>query len=591
MARAVQDRPSGAGDAARDGGHPPAPLREAELPVRERRGAPRRGGPDLLARQPSTITGAASRADRAGQGRDAALPRGTPAPRGGGKRRAGGSCRAFGTTESSEAFSASDARYQGLVRFLRDQEAAGLTHEELEARLDVDGRELLRQLLQDHLDLRAQREAWVDAVRDAEGVCRGAVEAGHARQLETIFGEVSITRLAYRAKGSENLYLQDAALNLPTERHSHGLRERCAIEATRGSYEEAQAAIVRATGVELGKRQVEELTRRVADDVDDFYEQAGREGAEETDALVISADAKGIVMRPDALRPATRKAATSAMHKLTTRLSKGEKSNRKRMAELAVVYDCEPVPRTPADIFAREGDKKPEAPAARAKWCTASVAADAGEVIEAAFDEAERRDPEHLRPWVGLVDGNNHQIKVLRAEARRRGVEISILVDIVHVLEYLWGAAWCFFDEGDPEAEPWVKEKALAVLDGKAGVVAGAIGRKATMLGLAATARRKADECARYLKNKAPYLDYPSALAAGWPIATGVIEGACRHLVRDRFDITGARWSLEGAEAMLKLRALRANGDWPAYWRHHLAAEHRRVHTTRYAGGVIPQAA
>ena len=591
MARAVQDRPSGAGDAARDGGHPPAPLREAELPVRERRGAPRRGGPDLLARQPSTITGAASRADRAGQGRDAALPRGTPAPRGGGKRRAGGSCRAFGTTESSEAFSASDARYQGLVRFLRDQEAAGLTHEELEARLDVDGRELLRQLLQDHLDLRAQREARVDAVRDAEGVCRGAVEAGHARQLETIFGEVSITRLAYRAKGSENLYLQDAALNLPTERHSHGLRERCAIEATRGSYEEAQAAVARATGVELGKRQVEELTRRVADDVDDFYEQAGREGAEETDALVISADAKGIVMRPDALRPATRKAATSAMHKLTTRLSKGEKSNRKRMAELAVVYDCEPVPRTPADIFAREGDKKPEAPAARAKWCTASVAADAGEVIEAAFDEAERRDPEHLRPWVGLVDGNNHQIKVLRAEARRRGVEISILVDIVHVLEYLWGAAWCFFDEGDPEAEPWVKEKALAVLDGKAGVVAGAIGRKATMLGLAATARRKADECARYLKNKAPYLDYPSALAAGWPIATGVIEGACRHLVRDRFDITGARWSLEGAEAMLKLRALRANGDWPAYWRHHLAAEHRRVHTTRYAGGVIPQAA
>lgn len=591
MARAVQDRPSGAGDAARDRGHPPAPLREAELPVRERRGAPRRGGPDLLARQPSTITGAASRADRAGQGRDAALPRGTPAPRGGGKRRAGGSCRAFGTTESSEAFSASDARYQGLVRFLRDQEAAGLTHEELEARLDVDGRELLRQLLQDHLDLRAQREARVDAVRDAEGVCRPAVEAGHARQLETIFGEVSITRLAYRAKGSENLYLQDAALNLPTERHSHGLRERCAIEATRGSYEEAQAAVARATGVELGKRQVEELTRRVAEDVDDFYEQAEREGAEETDALVISADAKGIVMRPDALRPATRKAATCATHKLTTRLSKGEKSNRKRMAELAVVYDCKPVPRTPADIFARAGDKKPEAPAARAKWCTASVAADAGEVIEAAFDEAERRDPEHLRPWVGLVDGNNHQIKVLRAGARRRGVEISILVDVVHVLEYLWGAAWCFFDEGDPKAESWVKEKALAVLDGRAGVVAGAIGRKATMLGLAATARRKADECARYLKNKAPYLDYPSALAAGWPIATGVIEGACRHLVRDRFDITGARWSLEGAEAMLKLRALRANGDWPAYWRHHLAAEHRRVHATHYAGGVIPEAA
>jgi len=97
---------------------------------------------------------------------------------------------------------------------------------------------------------------------------------------------------------------------------------------------------------------------------------------------------------------------------------------------------------------------------------------------------------------------------------------------------------------------------------GKAGIVAGAIRRKATALRLDASQRKKADECARYLKNKAPYLDYPTALARGWPIATGVIEGAVRHIVRDRFDITGARWSLDGAEAMLKLRAVRANGDW-----------------------------
>ena len=344
----------------------------------------------------------------------------------------------------------------------------------------------------------------MDAVHDAESVCHTAVEAGHVRQLETIFGEVSVTRLAYRAKRSENLYLQDAALNLPTERHSHGLRERCAIEATRGSYEEAQAAIVRATGVELGKRQVEGLAAVSPKTSTPSMSKQSVKAPQQTDALVISADAKGIVMRPDALRPATTKAATSTTHKLTTRLSKGEKTNRKRMAELAVVYDCQPVPRTPADIFARDGDNKPEAPIARAKWCTASVTADVGAVIEAAFDEAERRDPGHLRPWVGLVDGNNHQIKVLRAEARRRGVKITILVDVVHVLEYLWGAAWCFFDEGDPEAEAWVKEKALAVLDGRAGVVAGAIGRKATMLGLAATARRKADDAPATSRTKPP---------------------------------------------------------------------------------------
>ena len=112
-----------------------------------------------------------------------------------------------------------------------------------------------------------------------------------------------------------------------------------------------------------------------------------------------------------------------------------------------------------------------------------------------------------------------------------------------------------------------------------------------TTAGLATQKRKKADEAARYLTNKAPYLDYPTALAAGWPVATGVIEGACRHLVKDRMDITGARWSVAGAEAVLKLRAVRCNGDFDAYWRWHLAQERRRVHQSRYADGVIPMAA
>ena len=591
MGRAVKDRGSGATDVAGDCRHAPAALREAELPVCERRGTPRGGGPHVLPGQPGTFGGAPSGADRAGAGRDGALPGGASAARGGGQRGPGVVGGTPETAGLSEPFSASDARYRSLVGFLRDPQAAGLTHDQLEDHLDIDGRALLRQLLQDHLDVRAKRERRASGVVDEHGDCHAAVEAGHVRKLETIFGEVTVTRLAYRAKGSQNLHLQDAALNLPTERHSHGLRERCAIEATRGSYEEAQAALARATGVEIGKRQVEGLARRAAADVVAFYQQLEREGAEETDALVISADGKGIVMRPDSLRPATRRKARSSAHKLKTRLSKGEKRDRKRMAELAVVYDCTPVPRTATDILPGEGEKRPEAPAARVKWCTASVVEDAGVVIKAAFDEAERRDPQHLRPWVALVDGNNHQIAVIRAEARRRGINIAVLVDIVHVLEYLWSAAWCFFSEGDPQAETWVKDKALAVLEGKAGLVAGAIARKATMLRLSATARKKADESARYLKNKQPYLDYPKALSSGWPIATGVIEGACRHIVRDRFDITGARWSLDGAEAMLKLRTVKQNGDWPDYWRHHLTAEHQRVHATRYANGVIPTAA
>ena len=89
--------------------------------------------------------------------------------------------------------------------------------------------------------------------------------------------------------------------------------------------------------------------------------------------------------------------------------------------------------------------------------------------------------------------------------------------------------------------------------------------------------RTSADNCARYLDNKADYLDYPTALTSGWPIATGIIEGACRYLVKDRMDLTGARWGTDGAEAVLKLRAVRANGDFEPYWRHHLERERQRI--------------
>lgn len=136
-----------------------------------------------------------------------------------------------------------------------------------------------------------------------------------------------------------------------------------------------------------------------------------------------------------------------------------------------------------------------------------------------------------------------------------------------------------------------MRDRALGILNAGAAQVAAGIRRRATTTGLPTTKRTKADACARYLVNKAPYLDYPTALAAGWPIATGVIEGACRHLVKDRMDITGARWSAQGAEAVLKLRAVRTNDDFDAYWAYHLEHERQRNHASRYADSVIPAAA
>jgi hypothetical protein len=500
-----------------------------------------------------------------------------------------------------DPFGGSRACFAELVGWLEGSQAAALSHAELEDELDRRGRELLRQMLQAQLDLRAVRERRADQVIDADGVRHGAVETGHTRPLQTIFGGVSVTRLAYRHRGHANLYPSDAQLNLPAEQHSHGLRRLAAIEGSRGSFAEASAAIGRTTGHQLGKRQVETLTARAAVDIADFYTTrrppaGGHDDVD--DVLVISADGKGIVMRPESLRPQTARKAAAATTKLKTRLSKGEKRNRKRLAEVGAVYDLTPVPRRATDVMggeqAREQTDPPVAnkpPVAKNKWVTASVVDDAAQVLGEVFDEAQRRDPTHTRTWVALVDGNNHQIDRIEAEAADRGVEVTIVIDLIHVLEYLWGAAWCFFDEADPAAEDWVRHRALAILDGKATQVASGIRRRASSKALAPTKRAKADACARYLINKADYLDYPTALASGWPIATGVIEGACRHLVKDRMDITGARWSSQGAEAVLKLRAVRTNGDFDAYWLYHLEHERARVHTSRYTNHVIPAAA
>ena len=222
---------------------------------------------------------------------------------------------------------------------------------------------------------------------------------------------------------------------------------------------------------------------------------------------------------------------------------------------------------------------------------TASVVDNAATVISSVFDEAQRRDPTHQRTWVALIDGARHQIDCIQAEAKARRIKVALVCDFIHVLEYIWSAAWSFFPEADPDAEAWVCEKALGVLNGQACTVAAAIRRKATCLNLDPHARRNADICADYLLAKRDYLHYPQALAAGWPIATGIIEGACRHLVKDRLDLTGARWGLQGAQAILKLRALRSNDDWDSYWTFHVNQQRHQTHETRYLDHALPTAA
>ena len=166
------------------------------------------------------------------------------------------------------------------------------------------------------------------------------------------------------------------------------------------------------------------------------------------------------------------------------------------------------------------------------------------EVIEEQFREALVRDPEKLRPWIVLLDGNLSQLEIVKSMVKKHQLDLTVTVDFIHVLEYLWKAAHCLKTVGSKEAEDWVAKRALRILQGKASGVAAGIRRSATLNGLAKEARKGVDDCANYLLKFRDYLRYDENLERGLPIATGVIEGACRHLIKDRMDITGARWGL-----------------------------------------------
>lgn len=487
----------------------------------------------------------------------------------------------------SSFFAQAQEQFNQLVETLSSEESQGWEHGDLERHLHRNGTEVLRCLLQGHLNLRYEQEAYESEVVGSDGAKRPHRRKQTQRQLETLFGEVEVRRVGYSSQEAEvsALYPADGKLNLAPDKYSDELRRRVALEASKVSFAETSATIESTTGGAIGKRQCEEVIVKVAQDFDEFYQQrsmeGGVEGEDAEDLLVITTDGKGIVMHGEDLRPATAKAAQTASSSRQTRLSPGQKRQRKRMATVAAVYQVPRYERQAEDIIGEQRDP-PERPALYDKRVWASVEQDAKTVIEQAFAEATQRDPDHQRSWVVLVDGEPHQLATIQAIAKKQGVSVTIVLDFIHVLEYVWKAAFCFFASGTQEAEGWVQERALRILQGKSSDVAAGMRRSATLGNLSAQAREKVDKCADYLLNYRPYLRYDEYLEQGYPIASGVIEGACRHLINDRMDITGARWRLDRAEAVLRIRALRASGDFDEYWEFHKQQEFKRNHFSKF---------
>jgi len=438
-------------------------------------------------------------------------------------------------------FSDAQAQFDQLVNQLSSQNYEDNEHGDIEKHINQEGQELLRRLLQGWLNQKAANEVQKSGIKNVVGKGLNHVRTGTTRLLTSLFGDVTVTSKGYNQRGCSSVFPMDEALNLPTDQYSDGMRERLSKESLRGSFDHAIEAINDTTGGSIPKRQSLNVVRDVAQDFESFYEKKRFIEPEATsDLLILTFDGKGIVMRPDSLRECTKKAAKKAK-KLKSRLSPGEKKDRKRMAQVAAVYTVQAHRRSAESIMkvSEEDNVLPFRTPVRNKRVWASVERASEQVIEEAFREALQRDPKQQRQWVILIDGLPHQIRLIEKIMKKLAVKATLVMDFIHVLEYLWKAAWCFFDKGDEAVEDWIAEKAVNILNGQCSQVAKGLRISATKQRI--VDRENIDKCSDYLLNNKERLQYDQALKSGFPIGSGVIEGACRHLINDRLDITGAR--------------------------------------------------
>jgi hypothetical protein len=190
------------------------------------------------------------------------------------------------------------------------------------------------------------------------------------------------------------------------------------------------------------------------------------------------------------------------------------------------------------------------------------------------FEDLNQRNLGHDRPVVCLMDGE----RALWEAQRVYFPEAVGVLDLFHVLERLWNAAHCFHREGSDEAEQFVEGRLRALLRGRVGYVIGGLRQRLTKHGLSGARRKALTAVITYLENNRDHMRYDTYLKAGYPIGSGVAEGACRHLVKDRMEQTGMRWTVEGAQAMLHLRATYLNNQWDDFVEERITREQTRLY-------------
>jgi hypothetical protein len=396
----------------------------------------------------------------------------------------------------------------------------------------------------------------------------------HTRRYVSIFGEFRIPRTVYGSREGQKMECVplDNRLQLPESVFSYLLQDWDQSLCVEQAFGQACTTVARILGLTQSVDSLEHMNQEMAELATTFVLNQATP-PEEGEVLVLSADQKGIVMRRPADAPAPKAHRT-----------KGERASRKRMATVGTVYSVDRYRRTPEEVVAALFHERPE-PSTRPRpqhkevWANLPRADVPGSGTDAVFawmvGELYLRGRGQDKPLVFLSDGQEALWEARDAWLPERTVGI---LDLLHVTPRLWKAAHVFHKEGSREAEQFVRERLLRVLHGKASGVIRGLREMATKRGLTGPGRRTLTTVCCYLEQNLPRMRYDEYLAAGYPIASGAVEGACRHLVKDRMERAGMHWTIPGAQAMLDVRSIYVSGHWEEYQTYRIDREVDRLY-------------
>jgi hypothetical protein len=385
----------------------------------------------------------------------------------------------------------------------------------------------------------------------------------------SLFGKFAVARTCYRTSGEPGIFPLDAQVNLPARCYSYFLQEWMTLFAVEHPFKESAGLFEQLFDLDVAESVLMEVAQEAPEDYEGFYiQRPAPQEATEGELLVVSVDGKGVPMiKAEAV-------------KLKAKLGTGEKRQKKEEPLVGVSYTVAPKPRSPealAEVLVepeaararRQRDHvTDDAPRAQQVRRLASLVRTKQAVMALIKADAERRDPQHRKLLVVLLDGALG-LWNLATKLFKEWKHVTFVLDIMHVVGYLWTAANALFPEESQEGKRWVQQKLTELLRGRVGYVIGGLRQILTKRQLRKSVRETLQKVITFFDNHRRWMQYDVYLAAGLPVGTGVVESACGSVVKHRMEGEGKRWSLEGAEAILALRSLKKShdNDLRAYWR------------------------